>query len=237
MNENRYTETIGKLKLSDESLAKGIERMKNYEDEGKVVNMKNRFISIKTAVAAVLVLALGVGAVFAGSFNKADTKPLKNTFTLTANAQELTYDTKVLLYEEEQFGQIGSCHGYHEFNNHLLMALGIQFPLFCEGDDIESVTYSVKPVSENACMEFVFSWDYADKISFEQTHFQEGIGGLIASNGEDNYWRYRETHQGQNPYSKEYTVIYENQPDADSFYTEETRLNANRLVPPVIISI
>ena len=240
MNENRYTKAVGQLKLSDGAMNKGIERMRNQREKGRVVSMTSRFINIKTAAAALLVLAVGMGAVFSGNYFGAAIQPIKNTFTLTANAQELSYDTKVLLYEEEQFGQTGGFHGYYRFNQTHDSGLGIQFPLFCEGDDIESVTYTVKPVSDNVSMEFVFSWDYADKINFEQTPFQEGIKGMVASNGEDNYWRYRETHQAQNPYSKEYTVKYENQPDSDSFYTEEARKNAalfGRLVPPVIISI
>ena len=235
MNENRYTETIGKLKLSDEALAKGIERMKNYEDKGKVVNMKSRFISIKTVVAAVLVLALGVGAVFAGSFNKADTKPIKNTFTLTANAQELTYDNKIEIGGIDTNGLLIGC----SIKDGVVgVGVSLQIPMLCEGRDVESITYAVKDycVDDAARLCFMLRSDYAEKMSFENITDYPSF-----DNNNISYYHtlvmHREYHAGTNtkPFiATAYTVAYDEQPNPEEYALIDGYLRTD---VPVTLSI
>ena len=211
MNENRYTETIGKLKLSDEALAKGIERMKNYEDKGKVVHMKSRFISIKTAVAAMLVLAVGVGAVFAGNIINAGTQPKKNTFMLTANAQELSYDNKIELrgFDGNSLSELANI--YHGVVN---IALGLQMPIKCEGTDIESVTYAVKDYCEEdpAVLCFLLGTDYAEKLSFENIRYDSWHMAPHRDKGHTYEERYKPVYV-----ATEYNVAYEDQPELEEF--------------------
>lgn len=153
MKDNIYTEALSKINAPDSLIDKTVECMRSAENESVAVVMdkpesKRKIFKFTAAVAAVLAVVIGFGAVhFTGG--KTD-----RSFVLTANAAELTPEAYVEIGELENVTGGGHYRidemaldddGKMTVIKKTVLSLTQEFNLAvtCSGEDIESITYTV----------------------------------------------------------------------------------------------
>ena len=195
MKNNRYTRALNSVKVSDETLEKGLKYAMENSDKsrkGKVISMKKSNVTHwKTAaVAACLAAVIGAGGVIRHNFSA---KP-ENSFIITANAEEMEPGTEVIF----QFLDTGEGYGRaHDGTDRLSMRQITGLPIRCEGENIESVTYTLDSKTGYNTEQFLgIAQNYKDIVQYE--------------NPEDRGGGYRWLPYSVNAMS--YTVAYEDQP-------------------------
>ena len=191
MIDNKYTRTLSSISAPPKSIEKAIRTVYEINShntkKGKVTIMKKR---TWTAAAAGLAAVFAAVGIFGQSFYKQDAK---NSFIITANAQELKPDTEIV------FGLINSGSGYgREFDDtdRLSISQFTALPIRCEGENIESVTYTLDSEYGYNTDQFL---ELAEKYKDIVQHYEP-----------DDRIGYRWL-----PYSvpaRSYTVAYEDQP-------------------------
>lgn len=152
MKDNLYTHSIDKIKAPENLLESTVSRMRSADSESEVIVMKKskrKIIKLSSAIAAVLAVTIGVGAIYLTIG-----KETEHPFMLTANAAEITPETYIEIGELQAFSGTShyKLHGYvdndGEFhksdNNEDLLFSGQEFniDMNCSGEDIESITYT-----------------------------------------------------------------------------------------------
>ena len=195
MKNNKYTRALSSIEISEAALENGLRYAK--EKEERVINMtKNRKAYWKTAaVAASLAVIIGVGGVIGHNFSA---KP-ENSFIISANADELTADSLVQICEMHGIG--GGVGGARNDKDMSVQNV-VNFPVFVEGENISTVTYSViGDDGEDLQLFLVISPTLAE------------VSENDASEVYGNHWMFKPYMQGVT----EYTVAYGDQADIEQF--------------------
>lgn len=194
MDKKLYKDTIDSIRISDEAVENAIKNLKQPDAVGKVIEMKNkkhRFIKPVGAVAATLAIIIGAGVIF--NINSMPSEQsTSNGFFITANAAAtddiITTDEFVTVGDIN--GLVGASNAY--YNNELYQTMSMYgFDVKCNGENIATVTYSVK--------NGVF---YINK-SLDKVAKKEGRIKKLFNYKLENY-----------EYYTSYTVDYDNQPNA-----------------------
>lgn len=153
MKNNLYTEEMKKIKAPDSLIDKTVKCMRSADNEDVVAVMnkpksKVRIFKFTSAIAAVLAVVIGFGAIhFAGENDE-------RLFVLTANAAELTSEAYVEIGKLENVTS-GSHYRIDEMimtddgemivkkSTPLSVTQEFNLAVTCSGEDIESVTYTV----------------------------------------------------------------------------------------------
>ncbi len=206
MKDNRYTRAMNTVEISGEALDNGLKYAREHsadEKGDKVINMKNKQNNLWKAAAACLAAAVGIGgAVYGGAVGNSSGKG--DALMFTANAQEWTYGACVdfgeLLpagggFRAEPAGEplsgdlIGAEHFYVGAESYTAL------PIRCEGENIESVTYTLKNDRHEA----------VEACFILGEHF---IGQTENDSSEQEYNWYSPSET----YASEYTVAFDDQP-------------------------
>ena len=139
MHNNRYTQTVDRIKAPESAVEKALEAAADRSTEGKrganIRSAKSFFGRRKTvrwAVAAVFALIVALGAVFGSGLigGKAG-----RAFTLTVHAAELAKESPVCVETgETAMNLVGKGAGGTEYY--------VTLPFAVEGEDVVSVTYA-----------------------------------------------------------------------------------------------
>ena len=218
MKDNRYTRAIDTVRISGEALDNGLKYAREHSVDEKgdrvIVMKKRRMTYWKTA--AVLAVVVGVSAIFVPGYQhkrsgNAENSP--NTFVITANAEELTSNSEVVIGDLDSVGGgFGTLdNGNFEIVKHL------QFPVICDGTGIESVTYSLPEHSEEVQLTFVM---------------QKSFGESVEHNGDLNIG-YKTIFMPNTYAASQYTVSYDRLPKADEFGKRENGYHSD----PVILDL
>lgn len=208
MIKNKYTKTVDTLKISDEALEKAVRNVRAKDFSGKVITMKEKksrrsLRAIPTA-AACLAAVVAVGGIF-WTVNRSE--GVENSFTLSVNAEEINGDTNVIIPD---LGFSSAGYGWYDDEDGAIAEISchktVQFPVVCEGNNIESVTYSVEAYTEENPEMFFIIYDKFD--------------GIIEQNADES-WENKGTEIPNMTLSTAYTVDYNNQPTADMFGVKE----------------
>ena len=139
MENNKYTRALNSVEVSEETLEKGLRyAMENSGRKDKVIRMKkignNHW---KTAAAAACLAAVvGVGGFIGHSFSA----KTENSFIVTANAEEMKTGAEIV-FDLVDCG--GGSDGVHDGTGRLAVMQSTALPIRCEGENIESVTYTL----------------------------------------------------------------------------------------------
>ena len=232
MKNEKIISSWDKIKLdkaADERLLDSVmEYKRSYFRKDKVINMKKTRLLKFSAVCACLALVIGVGsAVYHTGGNTENlsqlgenTKntsqsviPMENGFIVLANAEKITGDSQVVLGE---LNGTGAGFGIAD-DGTVQVRKYIEFPVRCEGENIESVTYSLKNNNDRMQLYFVLNSEFE---------------ALTDNNGPENAAD-KTVYIPETTVAEEYTVPYEFQPTEEQFGTVKNSHKAD----PVILSI
>ncbi len=207
LNNKIYKNTMDSIKISDDAVEKAVKNLKQPDVIGKTIEVKKpkyRIFKPIGAVAAVLALIIGAGAIF--NLGNMPDKGANNSFFITANAAS-TDDEPVKITNE--FTTIGTITPSIESNastsivlSSLKVVADINFN--CVGNNVKTVTYKVKNGDSDGV---ICLFDYNTKVvdyGKVKKMFQNGYSGAM-KNGV--YGRYL--------YYDYATFDYDNQLDPD----------------------
>lgn len=195
MSKSLYKETFDSVKVSEEALTKALETAKNFKEVKVMKKRKTIKFKATAVIAASLAFVIALGAIFFNSGIISNT----DSFTLKAYAAEITDDTYVAI---GNFSRQGGGSSY-DINGNVISNITAEgcFDFFvnCEGENIETITYTANNSS------FLLNSEYE---GFVDTKLLE----------DDLY----STHlNGRYSYSS-YTVDYNKQPDPELYENAET---------------
>ena len=220
MKDNRYTRAMNTVEIGSEALDNGLKYAREHSADEKgdkvIVMKKSRTTYWKTAAVAALAVVVGVAAIIAPGYQhkrSGDVENSPNTFVVTANAEELTsYSEVVIGALDSAGGGFGTLdNGNFEIVKHL------QFPVICDGTGIESVTYSLPEHSEDVQLTFVM---------------QKSFGESVEHNGDLNTG-YKTIYMPNTYAASQYTVSYDRLPKAEEFGKRENGYHSD----PVILDL
>ena len=191
MRKSIYTQAVDGIKAPDRAVGKMLETARSFDKKEKVINMKK----IRNGViAASLAAVLAVGGIFGLSqispkSDNAGTSPKTNSFIMTVNAAEIN---------DKDFTTIGSLP-YSRFSagSRANAGFNVDFMNQIKGDNIESITYSIKGGA------FIITDEYSKKL----------IGGKMSDTNT--------AHEENKKLYSEIIVPYDDQPDGDKNINNE----------------
>ena len=191
MRKSIYTQAVDGIKAPDRAVGKMLETARSFDKKEKIINVKK----IRNGViAASLAAVLAVGGIFGLSqispkSDNAGTSPKTNSFIMTVNAAEIN---------DRDFTTIGSLP-YSRFSaaSRANAGFNVDFMNQIKGDNIESITYSIKGGA------FIITDEYSKKL----------IGGKKSD--------LNTAHEENKKLYSEITVPYNNQPDGDKNINNE----------------
>lgn len=191
MRKNIYTQAVDSIKAPDRAVSKMLEAARGFDKKEKIINMKKlRYGVIAASLAAVLALGgvFGLSQISPKSDN-AVTSPKTNSFIMTVNAAEIN---------DKDFTTIGSLP-YSRFSaaSRANAGFNVDFMNQIKGDNIESITYSIKGGA------FIITDEYSEKL----------IGGKKSE--------INTAHEENKKLYSEITVPYNDQPDGDKNINNE----------------
>ena len=191
MRKNIYTQAVDSIKAPDRAVSKMLEAARGFDKKEKIINMKKlRYGVIAASLAAVLALGgvFGLSQISPKSDN-AVTSPKTNSFIMTVNAAEIN---------DKDFTTIGSLP-YSRFSaaSRANAGFNVDFMNQIKGDNIESITYSIKGGA------FIITDEYSKKL----------IGGKKSE--------INTAHEENKKLYSEITVPYNDQPDGDKNINNE----------------
>lgn len=191
MSNNIYTQAVRDIKAPERAVGKMLETARSFDKKEKVINMKKMRNGV---IAASLAAVLAVGGIFGLSqispkSDNAGTSPKTNSFIMTVNAAEIN---------DRDFTTIGSLP-YSRFSaaSRANAGFNVDFMNQIKGDNIESVTYSIKGGA------FIITDEYSKKL----------IGGKKSE--------INTAHEENKKLYSEITVPYNDQPDGDKNINNE----------------
>ena len=191
MRKSIYTQAVDGMKAPDRAVGKMLETARSFDKKEKIINMKK----IRNGViAASLAAVLAVGGIFGLSqispkSDNAGTSPKTNSFIMTVNAAEIN---------DKDFTTIGSLP-YSRFSadSRANAGFNVDFMNQIKGDNIESITYSIKGGA------FIITDEYSKKL----------IGGKMSDTNT--------AHEENKKLYSEINVPYDDQPDGDKNINNE----------------
>lgn len=191
MRKSIYTQAVDGIKAPDRAVGKMLETARSFDKKEKIINVKKiRNGVIAASLAAVLALGgiFGLSQISPKSDN-AGTSPKTNSFIMTVNAAEIN---------DKDFTTIGS-FPYSRFSSGSRANAGfnVDFMNQIKGDNIESITYSIKGGA------FIITDEYSKKL----------IGGKMSDTNT--------AHEENKRLYSEITVPYNDQPSGDKNINNE----------------
>lgn len=250
MIKNRYTRTIDTMKISDKALNKALQNVRNNDRTREIEYTAKRTWKLTSAAAVCMAAVIAVGGILwsvnrndvtSGIFEK-QLPEIKNSFIVLANSRKLTADSEVTIGEfygtnSYQIGYITENSGeYDNMRSHkdvpidyFQVGVTLQIPIHCEGENIESVTYSVENYvgeceSINQRKECFDMYLYTD----------ESYDGIIDSNATKEFRKGKGLGGGINA-GTSFTCAYDNQPVGYEMETnlEKFKHRTSKLLLPI----
>ena len=180
MKKNIYTDGISRMKTPDELLNKSIENIRSAEVTEEVISFKTArskrtWIKPLSAIAASLAIVIALGSV--GVFNEKESN--ENPFVLTANAETLNTETYVKVGNVYiNSGSLGYSISPSGETTLTELAGDFNFNVKCEGENIETITYS------SDIGRFLVDDEYEGVVDYTPLTMEEMIekGGSITGN-------------------------------------------------------
>ncbi len=142
MNKRSYAQFMSEIKTPDTAVEKAIAGMNESDTETAVLSIKPKrrgYLSV-AATTAVLCLVLIAGIIYYPFGTEKE-----NVFVINAGAAVVNNFEPVKLGELKcEFSSLGLCFNDANELTGVTMCENLKFPIFCKGENIESVTYSVK---------------------------------------------------------------------------------------------
>ena len=236
MIKNKYTETIDTVKISNEALNKALQNVRYNKKTTAAKNKPKVIWKTTSAVAACMAAVIAVGGIFlflndgvVDSIIEGNLPEVQNSFVVLANSQKLTADSEVTI--GEFYGTNSYLYGYitessgkgiddiynkkikDEPIEYFQVGVTLQIPIHCEGDNIESITYSVEKYA-----------DECESINSRKECFDmylcadEAYDGVIDSNATDEF-RKEKGFYSWTKVGTSFTFAYDKQPVG---YEQET---------------
>lgn len=187
MRRSIYTQTVDSIKAPDRAVRKMLETARGFDKKEKIINMKKlRYGVIAASLAAVLAL----GGIFGlNQISQKSDNAKASSFIMTVNAAEIN---------DKDFTTVGNLP-YSRFSSGSRANAGfnVDFMNKIKGDNIESITYSIKGGA------FIITDEYSKKL----------IGGKKSE--------INTAHEKSKKLYSEITVPYNDQPDGDKNINNE----------------
>ena len=191
MRKSIYTQAVDGIKAPDRAVGKMLETARSFDKMEKIINMKKMRNGV---IAASLAAVFALGGIFGLSqispkSDNAGTSPKTNSFIMTVNAAEIN---------DKDFTTIGSLP-YSRFSadSRANAGFNVDFMNQIKGDNIESITYSIKGGA------FIITDEYSKKL----------IGGKMSDTNT--------AHEENKKLYSEINVPYDDQPDGDKNINNE----------------
>lgn len=237
--ENKYVAAMKRVKLSEDGLERGLKRMRNSERDGKVVYMKQRNNRFKAAAVTAACLAAVIGV---GSAVYAMNRPFEDSQQpFTPSAGEIAKSFSIKAYDQEgdtsrimlkELDSTKGSQGSVAIGKDIITASRcVEFPVVCDGEGIESITYSVDNYnSDEVQMYFILNNKFDGVVSSNggENSSEMTIGNSDDRFGAVNYVDY-DTYA-----ATEYTVDFDSQPITEQFNTFE---NGQKKTAPVYLVV
>lgn len=148
-----YKRALDKAKSSEIAKKKAYSLYDTEFVNEKIAKPKKKKYFLKGAIAASIVAVLMLGSVLGVQLFSDDTKstqlmPIKNSFIVTANAEEITKEKSA----QVMVGEGGaSFSGSEDYESDSSIFFTTDFEIKCEGENIDTVTYTSRNIAFYTC--------------------------------------------------------------------------------------